>query len=399
MWISGIGKMARQLNKSAQMRAANTSRKTRVARRALMQTRSSSVSRGANVARGALMQAARLILLLLAMSFVIFALVSASPIDPVSQNVGQAALANMSEDKLAQLNNWWGTDTPFLERYASWLISLLQGDAGTSLRFNAPVTTVIANRALTSFALMGAAWLISGILGFAAGVAAGTCAGKPIDKCVQAYCFLLASTPTFWIALLALMIFSVQLGWFPIGFSTPIGKSAASVTLADAAHHMVLPALVLALTGIANVALHTREKVIDVMNSDFVKYARAQGESMPQICMRHVIRAVSLPAITLQCANAAEIFGGSVLVEQVFSYPGLGQAAITAGLGGDAPLLCAIALVSAVFVFVFNALANVAYGALDPRMRACGGVATTAKRGMPFRTQKKKQSRACGGAK
>lgn len=306
---------------------------------------------------------------MLTVGLVVFALVSMSPIDPVQTNVGQAAYVNMSEAKRAQLASYWGGDVPFWERFANWAGALLQGDMGTSLRFNAPVSEVIAHRAANSLALMGIAWLFSGALGFALGVAAGARRGGALDRVVRSYCFLLASTPTFWLGLLILMVFAVQLGWFPIGFSVPIGVSAADVTLADAVHHLVLPALTLSVTGVANIALHTREKVVDVLESDYVRFARARGESELSVIVHHGLRNVALPAVTLQCAFISEIFGGSVLVEQVFSYPGLGQAAVTAGLGGDVALLAGIALVSAALVFGGNLLANILYGVLDPRMR------------------------------
>ncbi|WP_419062317.1 ABC transporter permease [Ellagibacter isourolithinifaciens] len=315
----------------------------------------------------------RFALLMLAVGLVVFALVSMSPIDPVQANVGQAAYVNMSEAKRAQLASYWGGDVPFWERFANWAGALLQGDMGTSLRFNAPVSEVIAHRAANSLALMGIAWLFSGALGFALGVAAGARRGAALDRVVRSYCFLLASTPTFWLGLLILMVFAVQLGWFPIGFSVPIGVSAADVTLADAVHHLVLPALTLSVTGVANIALHTREKVVDVLESDYVRFARARGESELSVIMHHGLRNVALPAVTLQCAFISEIFGGSVLVEQVFSYPGLGQAAVTAGLGGDVALLAGIALVSAALVFGGNLLANILYGVLDPRMRVGEG--------------------------
>ncbi len=310
---------------------------------------------------------------MLAVGLVVFALVSMSPIDPVQANVGQAAYVNMSEAKRAQLASYWGGDVPFWERFANWAGALLQGDMGTSLRFNAPVSEVIAHRAANSLALMGIAWLLSGALGFALGVAAGARRGGALDRVVRSYCFLLASTPTFWLGLLILMVFAVQLGWFPIGFSVPIGVSAADVTLADAVHHLVLPALTLSVTGVANIALHTREKVVDVLESDYVRFARARGESELSVIVHHGLRNVALPAVTLQCAFISEIFGGSVLVEQVFSYPGLGQAAVTAGLGGDVALLAGIALVSAALVFGGNLLANILYGVLDPRMRVGEG--------------------------
>lgn len=314
-------------------------------------------------------QIVKFALLMVAISVVVFFLVGMSPIDPVQANVGQAAYLNMSEAKRAQLAEYWGTNTPIWERYLAWAGALLQGDAGTSLRYNAPVVDVIATRAVNSLALMGCAWVVSGVLGFALGVVAGARRGSWADKLVKGYCFLLASVPTFWLALVFLMIFAVWLRWFPFGFSVPIGVSAADVTLADAAHHMVLPALTLSVVGVANIALHTREKTIDVMESAYVRAARARGESRTQVLLRHGLRNLALPAITLQFASISEIFGGSVLVEQVFSYPGLGQAAVTAGLGGDVALLAGIALVSASLVFGGNLIANILYGVVDPRLR------------------------------
>ena len=313
--------------------------------------------------------AARFAVLMAAVSFVSFLLVGLSPIDPVQSNVGQSAYVTMSAEKRAQLEEHWGADTPVLERYASWLGDALHGDFGESLRFNVPVADVVAERFSASALLMATAWVLSGVIGLGLGVAAGTLRGSAVDRVVKGYCYLVSATPAFWLGMLLLMVFSVWLGWLPLGFSQPIGVAAADVTLADSLRHALLPALTLSITGVANVALHTREKVVDVMQSDYVRFARARGEGTGSILMHHGWRNLALPALTLQCASVSEIFGGSVLVEQVFSYPGLGQAAVTAGLGGDAPLLVAIALVSAAFVFAGNFAASVLYGAVDPRMR------------------------------
>lgn len=316
---------------------------------------------------------AKFAVLMVAVSIVTFFLVGISPIDPVQANVGQAAYANMSEAKRAQLASYWGADTPLWERYINWLTSALQGDMGTSLRYNAPVTQVLAARSLNTLALMVTAWVFSGVIGFALGVLAGIKRDTWIDRVVKAYCFVLASTPTFWLGLIMLMVFSVWLGWFPLGFSVPIGKSAAEVNLLDAIHHMILPALTLSIIGVANIALHTREKTIDIMESSYIRFAQARGMSLVQAARVHGLRNVLLPALTLQFASISEIFGGSVLVEQVFSYPGLGQAAVTAGVGGDVALLVGIALVSAALVFGGNVIANVLYCVVDPRIKRGGG--------------------------
>lgn len=311
---------------------------------------------------------ARFAVLMLAVSFVTYLLVGLSPIDPVQANTGQVAYLTMSPERRALLAERWGSDAGVLERYGAWLAGALTGDFGESLRFGRPVVEVIGERLASSAVLMVVAWVVSGVLGTVLGIVAGARRDSVADRVIRGWCYVLSATPTFWIALVALMVFSVQLGWFPVGFSAPIG-SAGDVSLATRLHHAALPALVLSLTGVANVALHTREKTIDVMASDYVRFARARGEGPMEIVLRHGLRNLALPAVTLMCSQVAEVIGGSVLVEQVFSYPGLGQAAVTAGIGGDAPLLVGIACATAAIVFMGNLAADVLYGVVDPRIR------------------------------
>ena len=306
--------------------------------------------------------------LMLAVSFVTFALVAASPIDPVQANAGQTAYLTMSPERRAALAERWGAGEGVLERYGSWLADALQGDLGQSLRFNAPVVEVVGERLAGSLALLAGAWVLAGVIGLVLGVVAGARPGTLADRIISTWCYVLSAAPTFWIAMLALMVFAVYLRWFPVGFSVSIG-STGDAGLMERLRHIVLPMAVLSLTGVANVALHTREKTRDVMASDYVRFALARGERRASVVVRHGLRNLVLPALTLQCAQISEIVGGSVLVEQVFSYPGLGQAAVTAGLGGDAPLLVGIALATAALVFAGNLVANVLYGVIDPRMR------------------------------
>ena len=151
--------------------------------------------------------------------------------------------------------------------------------------------------------------------------------------------------------------------------SVPIGVTAENVTITDRIYHGILPSFVLSIAAMPNIILHTREKMITVLESDYVLFAKAMGKSNQQIFIQHGMRNVLLPAITLQCASISEIFGGSILAEQVFSYPGLGQMAVTAGLGGDMPLLMAIVVITACFVCAGNLLADVLHHIIDPRMR------------------------------
>lgn len=311
----------------------------------------------------------RMALLLLGVSAVTFALMTASPLDPLQTNVGQVALGSMSPEQVAKLEAYWGVGTPPLERYLGWLGDILHGDFGVSLLYRQPVLEIVGERLSASLGLLVFAWLLSGALGLALGVLAGATRGRLPDKLVRGYCLVISSTPAFWLALLLLLIFSVWLGWLPTGLSVPIGVEASAVTLADRLRHAILPALTLSITGTANIALHTREKMIDVLESDYILFARARGESAPSIVLRHGLRNVALPALTLQFASISEIIGGSVLVEQVFSYPGLGQEAVTAGLGSDLPLLLGITVITAAIVFAGNLAADLLYGVIDPKIR------------------------------
>ena len=316
----------------------------------------------------------RILLLTICISMVTFALMKASPIDPLQANVGQAALGTMSQEQREKLEEYWGVNTPPIRQYLSWAGDFVRGDMGISLLYRQPVTEVIAVKLSNSLFLMITAWIISGVLGFLLGVVSGMNQGKFADKLIRGYCLVVSSTPAFWLALLLLMIFSVWLQLFPIGLSVPIGVEASGVTFLDRVYHAVLPALTLSITGVSNIALHTREKMIDVMQSDYVLFARMRGEKGWQLFRYYGFRNVLLPAVTLHFASISEIFGGSVLVEQVFSYPGLGQAAVAAGLGSDLPLLMAITIVSALIVFGGNLAANLLYGMIDPRIRRGGAV-------------------------
>ena len=311
----------------------------------------------------------RMALLLLGVSLAAFLLMDAAPLDPLQTNIGQAALGTMSPEQITRLEEYWGVDTPPAERYLSWLGGVLRGDFGVSLFYRQPVLEVIGQRLGSSIWLLVFAWTLSGVLGLSLGLLAGSFRGRWPDRLVRGDCLVISSTPTFWLAVLLLMVFSVWLRVLPIGLSVPIGADAASVTLAVRLRHAVLPALTLSVTGVANIALHTREKVVDALDSDYILFARARGEGEWSILTRHVLRNVALPAITLQFASIGEIVGGSVLVEQVFSYPGLGQAAVSAGLGGDLPLLLGITLATAAMVFGGNLIADLLYGVVDPRIR------------------------------
>ena len=309
----------------------------------------------------------RMILLLIAVSVLGFVLITKAPIDPLVSYVGTES--TLSQEARAEIADYWGLNDPLPQRFVTWANHVVHGDMGTSITYKRPVIDIIAERFAYSFVLMLFAWLLSGILGFILGVICGMKPGSPFDRIVKLFCLALKSAPTFWLGLLILMVFSVILGWFPLGMATPMGKVAAEVTLGERIYHLVLPVMTLTIVSISEVVLYTRQKLIEIMNGDFILYAKARGESKWQIVKRHALRNIALPAITVQFASFSELFGGMALAENVFSYPGIGTATTAAAMNADVPLLLGIALCSALFVFTGNLIANILYGIFDPRIR------------------------------
>ncbi len=305
--------------------------------------------------------------LLMAVVIVTFMLAQASPIDPVEAYI--TAENPVSQEQRDAIASYWGLNDPPIERLGKWISALARGDMGTSMYYRQPVAEVIQVHFMNSLMLMAVAWILSGCFGFVLGVVAAAYRHTRLDKSIKAYCLLIASAPGFWVGLLILMVFAVWLGWFPIALGTPIGKEDAAVTLGDRLYHLVLPALTLSITGTSQIALHTRQKLIDVLNSDYAVFAAARGETKWQIVYHHGLRNILLPAVTLQFGSISELFGGSVLAETVFSYTGLGYVAVVAGTKLDLPLLLGIALCSGLFVFVGNLMANLLYPLIDPQIK------------------------------
>ena len=319
------------------------------------------------IGRLVLQRIGKLITLLIALCIITFMLMELSPIDPVTAYVG--ASTKVGAEQRALIAEHWGLNRPPVERFMLWFISIVKGNWGTSMIFRRPVLEVIGQKFFSSLALMCIAWVMSGVIGFALGIIAGVKEGKLADKVICAYCHVLISTPTFWLGILFIMIFSVSLGWFPVAMSVPIGVIASEVSIWDKLSHIILPSLTLSVLGIANICLHTREKVCEVMGSDYILFSKARGESLRSIVLNHVVKNVVLPAITLQFASFSELFGGAIFVEQVFSYPGLGQAVVQSGLRGDLPLLMGVVIISLIFVYTGNFIADILYLIIDPRIR------------------------------
>lgn len=308
------------------------------------------------------------ICLLLFVTFISFLLMDISPIDPVSAFARSKGVGITPEIR-QKLIEKWGLDLPFLQRYWIWLSHLVRGDLGVSNIYGRPVIEIIKRGFKSSILLMSFAWLIQGIFGIFLGIVAGANKGSLKDKSIKLYAIILASTPQFWVGILMIIIFSIKLGLFPAAMGSPIGVLEKDISFVERIHHMLLPGITLALVGISSIALHTRQKVIDVMNSDYVLYAYSRGIKKRKILNSYGLKNMILPGLTIQFTYFSELFSGAVLAENVFNYPGLGTFTVEAGLRGDVPLLLGLVLFSMIFVYVGNRLCDLMYLILDPRLR------------------------------
>lgn len=309
----------------------------------------------------------RMLLLLILVTILSFILIVKAPIDPLTAYIGTES--TLSQEAKNEIAEHWRLNDPLPERYLTWAKNILQGDMGMSITYKKPVVSIIQERFSYSVILMVLAWSFSGILGYAAGILAGMRKDGVFDRVTKVFCLILQSAPTYWLGLLFLSFFAVKLGWFPIGMAIPAGKLATEVTLGDRIHHLILPLFTLTIVSIGKITLYTRQKVVEIMNSDYILFAKARGETNGQLVRRHILRNTALPALTLQFSSFSELFGGMALAETVFSYPGIGTAATEAALNGDVPLLLGITLISALFVFTGNLIANILYGVVDPRLK------------------------------
>ncbi|SFB15615.1 peptide/nickel transport system permease protein [Acetitomaculum ruminis DSM 5522] len=312
----------------------------------------------------------RMVILLFLVSLLAFVLIASSPIDPLVSYIGTES--TLSAEAKAEIVEYWGLDAPLPQRFMTWLNNIFHGDMGNSITYKKPVATVIGERFSYSFVLMMISWLISGLIGVVLGIICGLRQGGIFDRIIKLFCLITKSAPTFWLGLMFLVVFAVWLKLFPIGMAVPMGNLASEVTLGDYIYHLILPAITLSVVSMGEIVLYTRQQVVEILNSDFILYAKTRGENIGQIVKRHILRNVLLPAITIQFSSFSELFGGMALAENVFAYPGIGTATTAAALNADAPLLMGVALISAVFVFSGNMIANVLYGVCDPRIREAG---------------------------
>jgi peptide/nickel transport system permease protein len=297
-----------------------------------------------------------------------FLMLQAAPGDAVD-----AYVVSMGGDAglVESLRHAWGLDQSIWTRLANYLWALLHLDLGWSVTFSRPIRNVVLERLPNTLLLMGSATALSFFLGSALGIVAGARPGSLRDRLLSTGSLALYAVPSFWLALVLVIVFAVDLRWLPIaGIETIASGKTGLARAADIAWHLVLPVSALGFIYLALYLRMMRAGMAEVWRQDFVLAARARGLPRRRIVLAHVARNALLPLVTMLGLQSAQMLGGSVVIESVFSVPGLGRLAQEAVAGRDTPLLLGIILVSAVTVVLINLAVDIAYALLDPRVGA-----------------------------
>jgi len=270
---------------------------------------------------------------------------------------------------VAQLRAQFGLDQPLSTQLFNYLGHVLKLDLGFSYRQQQPVLDLILDRLPATLLLTGSAFALSILLGVALGAFAARRAGSWIDSATTVVALVFYATPLYWLALMAVLLFSIKLGWLPAFGYITVGSGMTGFALAmDIASHLVLPAATLALFYMAVYARMTRASMLEVAQMDFVKTARAKGVKPGRIQRAHILRNALLPVITLAGIQAGGMIGGAVLTETVFAWPGIGRLMFDALLQRDYNLLLGCFLVTAAMAVLFNLITDLAYTLVDPRI-------------------------------
>ncbi|MFF0514562.1 ABC transporter permease [Streptomyces sp. NPDC004250] len=302
----------------------------------------------------------------LVVTFGVFAIAAASPFDPVKAYAGTAALG-ADQETLDRLRENLGVDQSFAVRWWHWLTSALTGDLGHSGVMRQPVTQVIGERLVWSALLCAVAFAAAVLVGTVLGVLAARRPGSTLDRAVTSLAYTLEAAPVFWIALLAVWLFALQWDVLPAGGLTD--TASERVTPGQVASHVVLPAGVLAVSQLPWFTLYVRQGVGDALAEDPVRGARARGLGERTVLLGHALRSGLLPVLTLIGSRVPELITGALLVESVFSWPGIAAATVEAATAVDFPLLAALTTLATAAVLAGNLLADLLYGLFDPRVK------------------------------
>ncbi len=307
------------------------------------------------------------VILVLGVSIIGFALMQLAPGGPLAVYTLNPTVTAQDIERIKVI---FGLDQPAYVQYLKWAGGFLQGNWGFSFFGGRPVLGLVLERIPATLLLMGTSLSLAMVVGVAVGILGAVRRYSVFDYFATTGAMVALSLPTFWFGLVAIYVFAVELGWFPAG---GIGSLGSETGLVDVLDHLVLPAGVLALVLVAQWSRYARSAMLEVLNQDFMRTARAKGLSASRILFGHGLRAALVPLVTLLGLQLPLLLGGALVTETVFSWPGMGLLFVNSLSVRDYPVLMAILMVSAVAVVLGNLMADVANALIDPRIKVAGG--------------------------
>ncbi len=306
------------------------------------------------------------LLVLLTVSFVGYGLIGLMPGDPLDLML--TADPNLTSDDIARLKAIYGLDRPLLERYGLWLGRALQGDFGYSRLYAEPAWQVVATALPNTLVLMGASLALALVLALPAGILAAMHPGSRLDIGVNAIALAGISAPSFWLALVLIIVFSVMLGWFPAGGVHTVGAGGAL----DRLHHLVLPVVTLSVLTVGSLLRFTRAAMIEALVLPHLRTARAKGASVRHTVVRHALPSAMIAITTITALHVGALLSGALIIETVFAYPGMGRLIFEAIMGNDYNVALLALLGTTAMTLACNLAADGVYAWLDPRIRYAG---------------------------
>jgi peptide/nickel transport system permease protein len=290
----------------------------------------------------------------------VFSLLFIAPGDPAAVIAGEQA----TPEQVERIRQNLGLDRPFLVQFSDWSWRLLHADLGRSIFTNLPVTTMIAQRVEPTLSLMLVTLVFSIIVAVPIGVLAAWKVGSLIDRAVMGFAVFGFSVPVFVVGYLLAYVFALELEWLPVQGYTPIARGFWPWL-----ENLILPSIALGCAYIALIARITRASMLEVLQQDYIRTARAKGLRERQVVMKHGVRSAVTPIVTILGIDLGVLLGGAILTETVFNIPGIGRLAYTAITRGDMPTIQGTVIFAAFFIIVLNLIVDIAYSFLDPRVR------------------------------
>ncbi|AUD00040.1 MULTISPECIES: ABC transporter permease [Bradyrhizobium] len=300
---------------------------------------------------------------LLGISVVLFVVLALAPGDPFSE---LATNPNVPPEVQAALRAKFGLDDPIYLRYLHWLAAMVQGDWGFSFVSRINVDTLIMQRLPTTLYVVGSSQLLALLIAIPVGVYAATRPYSLFDQLANTFAFIGFSLPTFFTGILFILVFSVKLDWLPFVYTSVPGSGIKWAL--EMIRQAIMPVMVLGLFQAASMTRFVRSAMLDVIRLDYVTTARAKGLGQTKVIVKHVMRNAMIPVVTLIALQMPAVFGGAIVTEQIFRIPGIGSLLISSILANDTPVVMAVTFVFACLVVLFNLIADVLYGWLDPRI-------------------------------